>query len=136
MLKKLFALSGFKVALLITLFVFSLYMWTAFSPSGNFLTMMDKQWVDFIQKEREDQPHSSEVAIAVIDTLSVDKLGRWPWPRERIAELIDALNDYYHAKTIGFDSSNPGSGSTAGVAASVSVSPTLVSPIVLTPPMR
>ena len=44
-----------------------------------------------------------EVAIVTIDTLSVDKYGRWPWPRTRMAELVRALNEFYEVQTIGFD---------------------------------
>jgi adenylate cyclase len=103
MFKKLFALSGLKVALLITFIVCGAYLKDAFDPSGSFLSLMDKKWVDFIVKGRGTQPHSKDVVIAVIDSLSVDKFGRWPWPRTRIAQLVNALNDYYKARTIGFD---------------------------------
>src|SRR3972149_859072 len=103
MFKKLFKLSGFKVAFLITISVFFTFMLNAFDPSGSFLSLMDKKWVDFIMKGRDVQPHSPEVVIATIDTKSVDMYGRWPWPRTRMAEMVRALNDYYHVRTIGFD---------------------------------
>lgn len=34
-----------------------------------------------------------EVVIAVIDEKSVDEIGRWPWPRSKMAEMIRALGD-------------------------------------------
>ena len=40
--------------------------------------------------------------MAVIDEKSLDKEGRWPWPRSKIADLIDILNKD-GAKVIGFD---------------------------------
>ena len=103
MLKKIFALSGLKVALLITLIILGTFMWNSLFPTGSFLSLMDKKWVDFIMKGRGTQPHSEDVVIAVVDTLSVDRYGKWPWPRERFAQLVDAMNEYYHVGTIGWD---------------------------------
>jgi CHASE2 domain-containing sensor protein/tRNA A-37 threonylcarbamoyl transferase component Bud32 len=37
-------------------------------------------------------PVPKEVIIATIDDASVATLGRWPWPRQKIAELIDYLS--------------------------------------------
>jgi adenylate cyclase len=42
------------------------------------------------------------VVIAVIDEKSLDKEGRWPWPRSKIAALINTLNKD-GAKVIGVD---------------------------------
>lgn len=103
MFKRLFALSGFKIALAITLFVMVLFLINTILPTGSFLNLMDKKWVDYIMRDRGVQPHSTEVAIATIDTKSVDKYGRWPWPRSRMAELVRVLNDHYKVSAIGFD---------------------------------
>ncbi len=43
-----------------------------------------------------------EVVIAAIDEKSIDKLGRWPWPRKTLAHLIDKLVQH-NVKVIGFD---------------------------------
>ncbi len=103
MLKRLFTLSGFKVALTITLFVMVLFLINTILPTGSFLNLMDKKWVDYIMRDRGTQPHSDVVAIATIDHTAVLNYGRWPWPRSRMAELVHALNDYYKVSTIGFD---------------------------------
>ncbi len=42
------------------------------------------------------------VAIVVIDDASIARYGRWPWPRQRIAQLVSVLNDY-GVKAIGLD---------------------------------
>ena len=42
------------------------------------------------------------VVAAVIDEKSLDKEGRWPWPRSKIGDLIKKLSDD-GAKVIGFD---------------------------------
>ena len=43
-----------------------------------------------------------EVVIVAIDEKSVDGLGRWPWPRETVARLVEKLVDL-QVKVIGFD---------------------------------
>ncbi len=43
-----------------------------------------------------------EVVIAAIDEKSIDELGRWPWPRNKIAHLVDRLVQH-QVKVIGFD---------------------------------
>lgn len=43
-----------------------------------------------------------EVVIAAIDEKSLDVLGRWPWPRKKLAQLVDKLVEH-GAKVIGFD---------------------------------
>ena len=45
---------------------------------------------------------SPSVVMAVIDEKSLDTEGRWPWPRSRIAALVDALSND-GARVIGFD---------------------------------
>ncbi|MDL0430243.1 CHASE2 domain-containing protein [Marinobacter sp. TBZ242] len=45
---------------------------------------------------------SDDVVLVAIDELSVDRLGRWPWPRATHARLIEKLHDA-GAKTIVFD---------------------------------
>jgi adenylate cyclase len=42
------------------------------------------------------------VALAVIDEKSLDSEGRWPWPRSKMAKLVDALSDA-GAAVIAFD---------------------------------
>ncbi|MBI3074136.1 MAG: adenylate/guanylate cyclase domain-containing protein [Deltaproteobacteria bacterium] len=66
--------------------------------------------VDAIEEEflrlkfnvRGYQPASSEVVIAAIDELSLERFGQWPWDRRVIAQLIETLKSY-GARTIAFD---------------------------------
>ena len=118
MLKRLFTLSGFKIALFITIFVMGLFLFDTMLERSSFLKLMDKKWVDYIMRDRikcgpdpanpkaakcSTQPHTDVVAIATIDSKSVDMYGRWPWPRYRMADLVRVLNDHYKVSTIGFD---------------------------------
>jgi adenylate cyclase len=45
---------------------------------------------------------SGVIAIAAVDDKSISELGQWPWPRQVLAKLVDALKDY-KVKVIGFD---------------------------------
>ncbi len=47
-------------------------------------------------------PGESKVAIVNIDDKSIDKLGKWPWPRHIIAEMITILKNN-GARLIGLD---------------------------------
>jgi adenylate cyclase len=57
---------------------------------------------DFFFSTRGFLTPGDEVAIATIDEKSIDKLGRWPWDRNVIADLVDALKEY-KVKVYGFD---------------------------------
>lgn len=103
MKKYLLRITDLRIALLIVMIINGLFFWNLLKPQGSFLNLMDKQWVDIIMRSRGTTPVSPEVAIVAIDTKSVDAYGRWPWPRRRIAKLVDVLNEHYAVRTIGFD---------------------------------
>jgi adenylate cyclase len=44
-----------------------------------------------------------KVVILDIDERSLAAEGRWPWPRNRLAQLVDLLFDRYHIRLLGFD---------------------------------
>jgi len=43
------------------------------------------------------------IVIVDIDERSLAEEGRWPWPRNRLADLVDTLFDHYGIKVLGFD---------------------------------
>ena len=43
------------------------------------------------------------VVIVDIDEKSLAEEGRWPWRRDRVAELVAKLFDRYHISVLGFD---------------------------------
>jgi adenylate cyclase len=43
------------------------------------------------------------IVIADIDEKSLKEIGRWPWPRDRLAELVDNLFQQYGVAALGFD---------------------------------
>lgn len=97
MLKNLFRLSGIKIALLLTLAVFAVYFLDL-----SFLSLLELKTLDLRFRSRGNIPTSGEVTLVTIDEKSLDELGRWPWPRARMAELLNAMVKY-DPKVIGFD---------------------------------
>ncbi|MEP0203828.1 MAG: CHASE2 domain-containing protein [Halioglobus sp.] len=57
---------------------------------------------DSYQKYHPREPLSQPVTIVAVDETSLARLGQWPWPRNKLAEVIDAI-DFYQPAAIGFD---------------------------------
>jgi adenylate cyclase len=66
------------------------------------LDLIELKTYDLRFRSRGARQPSSAVAIAAIDEKSLDAEGRWPWPRSKIAALIDILSRD-GARVIGFD---------------------------------
>ncbi len=66
------------------------------------LELIELKTYDLRFLSRGPRTPSPAVALAVIDEKSLDIEGRWPWPRSRIAALVDALSRD-GARVIGFD---------------------------------
>ena len=49
-----------------------------------------------------DRPRD-DIVIVDIDDTSLHELGRWPWPRDRLARLVDTLFDDDRAAALGID---------------------------------
>ena len=56
-----------------------------------------------LRMRTEHVPPDPRIAIIDIDDKSIDQLGRWPWSRNVIADLVTSLTDYYKVKAAGFD---------------------------------
>ena len=96
-LKNFFHLSGFKIALLLTLVVLGIYY-----VDPDFLSVLELKTLDLRFLSRGKVATSGKIALVTIDEKSLDELGRWPWPRIRVAQLLDALVKA-EAKVVGFD---------------------------------
>jgi CHASE2 domain-containing sensor protein/tRNA A-37 threonylcarbamoyl transferase component Bud32 len=57
-----------------------------------FLEPIHSQLYDLSLKARGGAAPPPEVLIVAIDDASVAALGRWPWPRSKMAELVDILS--------------------------------------------
>lgn len=96
-MKVLLTPTAFKTGLLATLLCLILY------GSGiPFFHLMELKAFDLHFLYRGKIKAGDDIVIVAIDQKSIDDLGRWPWPRTRIAELVNRLNSY-GAKVAAFD---------------------------------
>jgi len=96
-LKKTFSISPLKITILVIIFSLTLYM-----MQFPFFHFMELKALDLRFIARGERAPGGETVIAAIDEKSVTELGRWPWTRTVIADLIDTLTDA-GARSIGFD---------------------------------
>jgi adenylate cyclase len=66
------------------------------------LSMLDLKIYDTLLKSRPERTASGSIVIVDIDTKSLAQYGQWPWPRYRIAQLLDKLREM-GALSIGVD---------------------------------
>jgi signal transduction histidine kinase len=66
------------------------------------VTTLSLKLSDLYFRMRPAQPPSSKVALVLIDDTALSRIGRWPWPRHEIAQLIRAVTRQ-HPKAIGLD---------------------------------
>jgi CHASE2 domain-containing sensor protein len=64
----------------------------------DFFGTLERRYYDFASTSTSRQP-SERIAIIAIDDQSIANIGRWPWPRDVHAQLIDQLSAA-KAKTI------------------------------------
>ena len=69
---------------------------------STFLSQMHEKTVDWRMTDRGPLPGSPRVAILAIDEKSIEQEGRWPWPRDKMATLIDRTLKL-GAKSVSFD---------------------------------
>ncbi len=88
--------SDWLISIVITLALFAAYF-LQWAP----LQAIEYKTYDFRARMLQGQPQSPVVIVA-IDDLSIEQIGRWPWPRKYIAGFIDLLGSY-GARVVGLD---------------------------------
>ena len=64
---------------------------------------LDRQIHDArLQAARPSAPHP-RVVVVDIDERSLAAVGRWPWPRDQVARLVDTLFTHYQVRSVSFD---------------------------------
>ena len=59
--------------------------------STNVIDSLERRFYDFASTSTSRQP-SQRIAVIAIDDQSIGNIGRWPWPRDVHAKLIDQLS--------------------------------------------
>jgi len=62
------------------------------------ISTLERRFYDFASTSTSRQP-SSQIAVIAIDDQSIANIGRWPWPRDVHAKLVDQLAAA-HAKVV------------------------------------
>jgi len=75
---------------------------TSYSMGISFFDFMESKTSDLRFYYRGPVKPGPEVVLAVVDEKSVDKEGKWVWPRSKLAQLVDKLNEY-EASVVAFD---------------------------------
>ena len=57
-----------------------------------FLDTLELKYYDVMMKFRGQPESPSNIVMVDIDDASIEKLGRWPWPRSLVAEGLDRIN--------------------------------------------
>lgn len=86
MLKKITSTPLFQIVLLTSLVLVG--MVSPFNPWTYFENRNYDFWVD-----RFHNPEEQPIAVVAIDANSLRKYGDWPWPRSRMADLVDLMSD-------------------------------------------
>jgi adenylate cyclase len=91
--------TAFRVSLLGTLLLMLLYV---FGARSALMRNLEAKALDLRFHLRGAQTLDSPVVLVVIDDRSIAELGRWPWSRQRFAEVVQRLREA-GARVIGFD---------------------------------
>ena len=92
---------GFWIAILATFLTVIIYL-----AGPDIVDLMEMKTYDLRFHARGIKQPDSRIVIAAIDQESIDRLGRWPWPRSIQAELLDRLSRA-GASVIGYDVTFP-----------------------------
>lgn len=67
------------------------------------LTRFDEGLKDLLLQTMADPSPETRITVVDIDDDSIEALGSWPWPRTRIADLVEVLLTDYQARAVGLD---------------------------------
>jgi adenylate cyclase len=68
-----------------------------------FFDGLERQAYDLRVRATVPNTIDDRIVIADIDEKSLEALGRWPWNRDVVANLVDTLFTHYHIRVVGFD---------------------------------
>lgn len=105
--------SSTLISTAIALAAFLLTAWTQWMPHAN--SVFADEWLRdrFVQLQASDSA-DPRILIVDIDEASMAALGPWPWPRGRIAELVEKLLTTYSARGVALDIVLPQAGDPQG----------------------
>ncbi len=99
---------------IIALVAIFLTVWSQWLPSPAD-SQFANEWLrdHFIRSQAVNEPEN-RIAVIDIDEASIAGIGPWPWPRQRIASLIESLIGTYGARGVALDLVLPETADAAG----------------------
>lgn len=58
----------------------------------DFLDTLERKFYDIRMSLRSNPESESKIILVDIDDESIEKIGRWPWPRSHIAKCLEIIN--------------------------------------------
>lgn len=99
---------------LIAVAAIALTAWSQW-PAGGAAPDLGNEWLrDAMLRARASDTPDTRLAVIDIDESSLAQAGPWPWPRERIASLVELLVGPYQARGVALDLVLPETADAAG----------------------
>ncbi|MHB1360263.1 MAG: CHASE2 domain-containing protein [Rhodocyclaceae bacterium] len=90
------------------------FAWFAEWQRPGFITHLDEGLRDSYLKLAADQRPEERLVVIDINEKTLAEFGPWPWPRQRVADLVEILTGAYGARAVGLDIVFPEPGDAAG----------------------
>ena len=68
-----------------------------------FVVRLDEGLRDTFVRLNADQTPEERLVVIDIDETTLREIGPWPWPRERLADLVEILLGTYAVRAVGLD---------------------------------
>ena len=81
-----------------------------------FVTRIDEGLRDAVIQFRANPQREDRLVVIDIDEATLEAVGAWPWPRQRVADLAEMLLGAYGARAVALDIVFPESGAVDGAA--------------------
>jgi adenylate cyclase len=91
------------VRVLIALVALLLTAWPQWQAGGPHTQLVDEWLRDQLIRVQASDAAEERIAVIDIDESSLAKAGPWPWPRERLATLVEQLLGEYGARAVALD---------------------------------
>lgn len=82
---------------------FALTAWAQLAPTTSESYFANEWLRDRIVRAQASSTPETRLVVVDIDEISLAELGAWPWPRERVAALLERLLSDYGARAVALD---------------------------------
>lgn len=96
-----------SLSALVALAAVALALWSQWLPPAAQPYVPDEWLRDRVVRAQASDAPDQRLVVIDIDEASLAKAGPWPWPRERLATLIELLLGVYGARGVGLDITLP-----------------------------